>query len=223
MWLQSKDRHILVQRNEKKITTVNDTSVKTHLPLTPGNLPRYSTPVRQDAVINSAAEHLVTARRHTNTHPQQRLHRLGVKQSHDPMVPGQPCSHHEDANPTDEGGDVAHVGEAVPKRQHREPWIEGKQRYRQLLTRHRVLLNIDIRYRLNQHCSSSLPVCTQDAFSPTGPPPHRFSNSARVVGTHGCPASGLRTDWLIPRARRAWLQVSAKEWMASENMLAEPV
>lgn len=44
-----------------------------------------------------------------------------------------------------------------------------------------------------------------------------------LMCTYGCPASGLRTDWLIPRASRAWLQVSAREWMASENMLADPV
>ncbi|TNN73050.1 hypothetical protein EYF80_016720 [Liparis tanakae] len=52
---------------------------------------------------------------------------------------------------------------------------------------------------------------------------HAERAQAVVGGAYGWPASGLRTDWLIPRARRAWLQVSAREWMASENMLADPV
>lgn len=30
------------------------------------------------------------------------------------MVPGEACSHHKNAHPTDEGGNVAHVGEAIP-------------------------------------------------------------------------------------------------------------
>lgn len=37
-----------------------------------------------------------------------------MQQSHDAMVPGETCSHHENAHSTDEGGDVAHVGEAIP-------------------------------------------------------------------------------------------------------------
>ena len=41
-----------------------------------------------------------------------------MQQSHDAMVPGEACSHHKDAHATDEGGDVAHVGEAIPKKRH---------------------------------------------------------------------------------------------------------
>lgn len=37
-----------------------------------------------------------------------------MQQSHDAMVPGEACSHHKNAHPTDEGGDVAHVREAIP-------------------------------------------------------------------------------------------------------------
>ena len=40
---------------------------------------------------------------------------LWVKQSHDAVVPGETGSHHEDAHSTDEGGNVTHVGEAIPK------------------------------------------------------------------------------------------------------------
>lgn len=38
------------------------------------------------------------------------------------MVPGKACSHHENAHSADEGGDVAHVGEAVP-------WGKGTTRF----------------------------------------------------------------------------------------------
>lgn len=31
------------------------------------------------------------------------------------MVPGEACAHHKNAHTTNEGGDVAHVGEAVPE------------------------------------------------------------------------------------------------------------
>ena len=37
-----------------------------------------------------------------------------MQQSHDAVVPGEAGSHHKDAHSTDERGDVAHVGEAVP-------------------------------------------------------------------------------------------------------------
>lgn len=37
-----------------------------------------------------------------------------MQQSHDAVVPGEAGSHHENTHSADEGGDVAHVGEAVP-------------------------------------------------------------------------------------------------------------
>lgn len=38
-----------------------------------------------------------------------------MQQSHDAVVPGEACTHHKNAHTTNEGGDVAHVGEAVPE------------------------------------------------------------------------------------------------------------
>lgn len=43
-----------------------------------------------------------------------------MQQSHDAMVPGEACAHHKNAHTTNEGGDVAHVGEAVPGKQKEE-------------------------------------------------------------------------------------------------------
>lgn len=51
----------------------------------------------------------------TSTHPEQRFNGLWVQQAHDAMVPGETSTHHKDAHSTDERGDVAHVGEAIPK------------------------------------------------------------------------------------------------------------
>ena len=53
---------------------------------------------------------------HRATHPQEGLDGLWVKQAHDAVVPGETGSHHEDAHSTDEGRNVTHVGEAIPKK-----------------------------------------------------------------------------------------------------------
>lgn len=214
------------------------------------------------------------------------------------MVPGEACSHHENAHSTDEGSDVAHVGEAVPWGRGktwfnmnptlmikldtlriqlhvgRDPtfalmvewkWIstltntcifnlKGLNILTKLilfhistwLLRSSLVWNLDksqvfTAFFKNTFGFVSLMLCwsfcrvamkkkpnclrsqRQQLDGDVWVPVPFTTSQVHVKFAYGCPASGLRTDWLIPRASRAWLQVSAREWMASENILADPV
>lgn len=118
----------------------------------------------------------------TSTNPEQWFYRVRVHKSNDAVVPGQAGAHHENAHSTDEGSDVTHVGKAVPLKQ---------KKIRNTCVSHFWLWTSVSSLAINGS-SDSDPLCNVCKSS------HLFTC------TYGWPGSGLRTDWLIPTARRAW-------------------
>ena len=53
--------------------------------------------------------------------------------------------------------------------------------------------------------------------------PHTLTKSFSQPQSYGWFGSGTRIDCAIPNASKHWLIISAREWMASESMAAEPV
>lgn len=70
------------------------------------------------------------------------------------MVPGEAGSHHENAHSADEGGDVAHVGEAVPWRERRRKKKHDSIRKPKLTNKIRHFENSTTRRLWSHFCSN---------------------------------------------------------------------